>query len=373
MARAFGRILARIWDDEDFLALEPTQQRLYCFLLTQSNLNHAGLLPLTLRKWAKKAKGLTVAALRADLEVLDDTRFIVVDEDTEELLIRSFVRNDDVYKQPRVMGSMVSGAGEIESKRLRRALLAEMDRIPVETLSEEPIVYKSGNTAPSVRVQVQGHIDALRKAFADLDPEPSGPRRHPRAEHPAELPVEGVTEPLPEGVPEGVGQGDTEGLWGYARAWAPATRALPHPLLPTPTPSPAPAPEGFPAPVPAPRAENPQPWPQAEFVPLIDGLAAEGLVVDWNLSFVQFDKVRAAIERCGPQAMIAYALRRHRPENPAFSARAWVDGWASLPALSSDAQLAPVVSIDRKSSDLGGDEHMARFLARQAARREQTA
>lgn len=369
MARAFGRILARIWDDEDFLALEPSQQRLYCFLLTQPNLNHAGLLPLTLRKWAKKAKGLTVAALRADLEALDDARFIVMDEDTEELLIRSFVRNDDVYKQPRVMGSMVSGAGEIESKRLRRALLAEMDRIPVETLSEEPIVYKSGNTAPPVRVQVQGHIDALRKAFADLDPEPTGPRRHPRTEHPHE----GGTEPLPEGVPEGVGQGDTEGLWGYARTWAPATRALPHPLLPTPTPSPAPAPEGFPNPLPAPRAENPPPWPQAEFLPLVDGLAAEGLVVDWNLSFVQFDKVRAAIERCGPQAMIAYALRRHRPENPAFSARAWVDGWASLPALSSDAQLAPVVSIDRKSSDLGGDEHMARFLARQAARREQTA
>lgn len=369
MARNFGRILARIWDDEDFLALEPSQQRLYCFLLTQSNLNHAGLLPLTLRKWAKKAKGLTVAALRADLEVLDDARFIVVDEDTEELLIRSFVRNDDVYKQPRVMGSMVSGAGEIESKRLRRALLAEMDRIPVDTLSMDPIVYKSGNTAPPVRVQVQGHIDALRAAFSDLDPDPGEPRRqlHP------ELPFEGGTEPLPEGVPEGVGQGDTEGLWGYARAWAPATRALPHPLLPTPTPSPAPAPEGLPTVVPAPRTENPPPWPQAEFLPLVDGLAAEGLVVDWNLSFVQFDKVRAAIERSGTQALIAYALRRHRPDDPAFSARAWVDGWASLPALSSGAQLAPVVNIDRKSGDLGGDEHMARFLERDAARREQTA
>lgn len=95
--------------------------------------------------------------------------------------------------------------------------------------------------------------------------------------------------------------------------------------------------------------------------------------MDWNLSFVQFDKVRAAIDRCGTQAMIAYALRRHRPDNPAFSARAWVDGWASLPALSSDAQLAPVVPITTAANDLGSASHMERYLARAAARKANSA
>jgi hypothetical protein len=227
MARNFGRILARIWDDRDFLALEPGPQRLYCFLLSQSNLNHAGLLPMTLRKWAKKAKGLTPEMIRRDLAALDAARFVVMDEDSEEVLIRSFVRNDDVWKMPRVMGSMVSGALEIESHRLRRALLAEMDRIPLDELSNEASRTKNG-PGPSIQFQVWEHIETLRNAFKDLDPEPD----------------EGVNEPLPEGVTEGVTeppiepvtQGDAEGDRGYVRAHGDAhARTSPSP---SPTPSP---------------------------------------------------------------------------------------------------------------------------------------
>ena len=229
MARAFGRILSRIWDDKDFLALEPGPQRLYCFLVSQSNLNHAGLLPLTLRKWAKKAAGLTPETVLRDLMVLDAARFVVVDEDSEEVLIRSFVRNDDVWKMPRVMGSMVSGALEIESHRLRRALLAEMDRIPLDELSTEASRTKNG-PGPSIQFQVLEHIETLRRAFKNLDPEPD----------------EGVSEPLPEGVPEGVTQppveplqqGDAEGDRGYVRA-----RGGAHPRTsPSPSPSPTPTP-----------------------------------------------------------------------------------------------------------------------------------
>jgi hypothetical protein len=115
MARGHGRILTSIWEDSDFLALTEDQQRLYLFLISQPNLNHAGLLDLTLRRWARKAAGLTVAELKERIDSLAKARFIVVDEDTEELLIRSFVRNDGVWRMPKVMGSMVSGALEISS------------------------------------------------------------------------------------------------------------------------------------------------------------------------------------------------------------------------------------------------------------------
>lgn len=367
MARVFGRILSRIWDDKDFLELEPTQQRLYCFLLSQSNLNHAGLLPLTMRKWAKKAKGLTVAAIRNDLGALDAARFVVVDEDTEELLIRSFVRNDEVWKQPRVMGAMVSGAQEIESHRLRRVLLAEMDRIPLHLLLDEPAKLRNGTEGPSIRMQVREHIDALRLAFADLDPDPQDDMPEPLPNPLAEGGHEGGIEGGHEGDTEEGRQGS-----GDTRAGAgPRARALPLPLPLQPAPTTSPSPSAEPTRASGPHTQPP-PWPPAELVPLIDGLAAEGLVVDWNLSLVQADKVRAAIDRCGTAALIAYALRRHRPDNPAFSARAWIDGWASLPALSTDAPLAPVVDINRGSSgDLGGDEHIARFLARQKAKKEQ--
>lgn len=254
MARGHGRILSTIWDDEDFLALEVSPQRLYQFLLSQKNLNHAGLIPVTLRRWAKKAKNLTTDAIERDLDILAATRFIVLDEDGEELLIRTFVRNDGVYKQPHVMGSMVSSALEMTSPRLRAALLAEMDRLPLDELSDEPT--KPG--AQSNRAKVEEHLVTLRRAFAALgtlpahpvgtpspapwntpparswdapadtsssapsadpqedlagDPtealpeEPTEPLQQPPSEEAHEGTMQGAPEPPVEGVPEGAPQG----------------------------------------------------------------------------------------------------------------------------------------------------------------------
>ncbi|WP_405699136.1 hypothetical protein OG209_05425 [Streptomyces sp. NBC_01383] len=169
MARGHGRILTSIWEDTDFLALDEPEQRLYLFLISQPNLNHAGLLDLTLRRWSRKARGLTVAELEKRIGVLEAARFVVVDDDTEELLIRSFVRNDGVWRMPKVMGAMVSGALEISSWRLRRVLLAEMDRIPLNELSDEP-----GSRGISIRQQVADHIADLRKGFGSPPTDPNG-------------------------------------------------------------------------------------------------------------------------------------------------------------------------------------------------------
>ncbi|MFE0104534.1 hypothetical protein [Streptomyces sp. NPDC059009] len=164
MARGHGRILTSIWEDADFLTLEQEEQRLYLFLISQPNLNHAGLLPLTLRRWARKAAGLTVGELERLLAELEQRRFVVVDRDTEELLIRTFVRNDGVWKQPKVMAAMVSGAEEISSAKLRRTLLVEMDRLPLEQLVDDP-----GARGPSVRQQVCAHVDRLRQELQGPD------------------------------------------------------------------------------------------------------------------------------------------------------------------------------------------------------------
>jgi hypothetical protein len=207
MARTFGRILATIWDDEDFLDLDPAQQRLYMFLLSQSNLNHAGLLPLTLKRWARKAKNLSAETLEKTLAELDAARFIVVDDDTEEVLIRSFVRNDQVWKQPKVMGAMVSGAMEISSRRLRRALLAEMDRIPLDELNDEPTKLRTGAVGPSIREQVAEHVENLRRAFAEPEPDPSrrgsaspsAPPSGTPSVSPSDSPAQGGREPSTRG------------------------------------------------------------------------------------------------------------------------------------------------------------------------------
>lgn len=231
MARGHGRILASIWDDDDFIALDERQQRLYLFLISQPNLNHAGLLDLTLRRWSRKARGLTSAELEKLLQGLEETRFIVVDYDTEELLIRSFVRNDGVWKQPKVMGAMVSGALEISSWRLRHALLAEMDRIPLDELSDEPTKKRDGTRGPSIRQQVVEHIQTLRKAFGNPPPDPNGRGSVTPSGTPSGTPSDTPPEPPAEGGPKA----STRGRAGASRARTPA---------PAPTPVPSHNPKG---------------------------------------------------------------------------------------------------------------------------------
>ena len=229
MARGHGRILTSIWEDADFLALDEREQRLYLFLISQPNLNHAGLLDLTLRRWSRKAHGLTSAELEKLLQALEAARFIVMDDDTEELLIRSFIRNDGVWRMPKVMGAMVSGALEISSKRLQRALLDEMDRIPLEELNAEPAKLRNGSEGPSIRSQVTEHIDTLRKAFGNPTPDPDRrgsvtPSLTPSAT-PSDTPAEG-------------------GPKASTRGRAPTSRAHSPAPAPTPTPDPSPVEDG---------------------------------------------------------------------------------------------------------------------------------
>lgn len=165
MARTHGRIYADIWIDGDFVKLDQAAQRMFMFLLSQPDLSHAGLLPMRVNRWAKKAGDLSARAVRATLDTLAACDFVVVDEDTEEVLIRTMVRNDGVYKQPKVMLRMREDAKQIESPLLRAAFRAELDRLPLDELNDRP----GGPNAdqPSTRAQVEAVVDTLRADFTD--------------------------------------------------------------------------------------------------------------------------------------------------------------------------------------------------------------
>jgi hypothetical protein len=181
MSRSHGRILARIWSDTDFLVLAPDPQRMYLFLLSQPDLNHAGLIPLRVRRWAASAATLTLEDVQRALKVLDVARFVLVDEDTEEALIRTLVRNDGIYKQPKVMIRMGQDARLIASQRLRLAFAEEMRRLPL------------GELSGTQRLQAEAVVSSL---VAEFDPGGSG--------------SETDLDTLPKGYPDRLG--DVDGL-----------------------------------------------------------------------------------------------------------------------------------------------------------------
>lgn len=138
---------------------------MYLFLLSQPDLAYCGVLPMWAPRWARKAKGLSVADVEADLAQLAEgpRPFIVMDEDTGELLVRSLIRLDGVWKQPNIMKSARESAALVESSKIRAALLAELLRIPAQESSSH-----------AVRQAHEEFVADLHNPSGNPSPNPSG-------------------------------------------------------------------------------------------------------------------------------------------------------------------------------------------------------
>lgn len=127
MARSEARLKFNIWAGLD--GLSPHARLVYAVLLTEPTANHAGVGAIRLGKWARNA-GLTVEEVGKALEELGAHPHVVLDEDTDEFLIRTMIRNDGVLDQPYVLKGAIREALATESPRLRRVLAGELRKLP---------------------------------------------------------------------------------------------------------------------------------------------------------------------------------------------------------------------------------------------------
>ena len=172
MARNHGRVYAAIWLDPAFTALSIGPQRLYMFLLSQPNMSHLGVLPLTERRWLRAVDGYTQDAIEADLKTLVATRFVVIDEDTEELLVRTLFRNDNVYKQPNTLKAAISNVPAIASRTIRTTLRNEVGKVDLSDLEEGKRHGISGLLGALLAALRDGLPDGLPDGFPEPMPEP---------------------------------------------------------------------------------------------------------------------------------------------------------------------------------------------------------
>lgn len=129
MARDHGRVLCRIWTDAKFLARSEPAQRLYLLLLSQPTVNNAGVQPLLIGKWARKGPTGDIEGIQKSLRELEEHDYVVTDHETEELLIRSYIRNDGGMKHRYIMKNALGCAKAVESPVLRSVLARELRRL----------------------------------------------------------------------------------------------------------------------------------------------------------------------------------------------------------------------------------------------------
>lgn len=180
MARTHARLLCEIWQDDDFTSLPAGAQRLYLYLLSQPRLSLVGLLDLTPRRWANAAPDLDEATIGEAFEVLCRTRFVLCDDQTQEVLIRSYVRYDGAHKSWQLTKAMWGAWKTIQSDFLKLSVLYELPDeswqweqapAPVERPTEPP--PDAPCHAPSVEQREPPKREAqLPKALSPI-PKPS--------------------------------------------------------------------------------------------------------------------------------------------------------------------------------------------------------
>lgn len=170
MARTESRTKTAIWTDPDFRLLSRAAQRFYWLLYSQSTISLCGVVAYTPKRWAGYASDETLGTIEAALDELEHARYVVVDRDTEEVWVRTFVRHDGVAKSPKTLGAAREQAEHILSTTIRPGVYAALDPSG-NTLSDSlsDSLYPGRQNGVSDRPRTRACADSDSDSDSDRD------------------------------------------------------------------------------------------------------------------------------------------------------------------------------------------------------------
>ncbi|ASR78069.1 helix-turn-helix DNA binding domain protein [Arthrobacter phage Timinator] len=127
--RRYAKLQMTIWADEDWRNVSHTAQWLYTALISQQGLSACGVRDWKPKLFAALSPTMNRDGVESALEELIAKKYVVLDDETDELLIRSFVRNDEVHTNRNMMISAVKAQRCIVSLRLAAIVVHEMKRL----------------------------------------------------------------------------------------------------------------------------------------------------------------------------------------------------------------------------------------------------
>lgn len=129
MAREYARVRLNMAEDPEYLDLTVDAQHLYAnILLIDPSLSYCGIADWRPVRLTQRAKDLTLDRIMAAAAVLEQARFALFDPDTEEVLVRTLVRNDELLRNPKMALSVVKAYQGAASRTLRAAVVTELHK-----------------------------------------------------------------------------------------------------------------------------------------------------------------------------------------------------------------------------------------------------
>jgi len=129
MAREHANIRLDMWSDDSWRALTVPAQHLYMHLLSSPSLSYVGVADWRPARIAGVSKGSTVGTVSKAVDELVQSVFVVCDDETEEILIRSFLKHDGLLKKPNVSKAMASAFAKTISPTLRGVVVHELQKL----------------------------------------------------------------------------------------------------------------------------------------------------------------------------------------------------------------------------------------------------
>ena len=175
MARDHARVKVSVWSDDTWQRLPMGSQWLYLHLLSSPGLSYAGVADWRPNRIAKRCGGEAradlIEAAALHLETTEPP-MLLIDRDTEEALIRTFVKHDGLLGKPNVAIAMCKAWANVASPVLRAVIAHEV----AELHDEEPGLpaFRSENRSLDHLKKVLRY-DMLdpTEALARLEPNPS--------------------------------------------------------------------------------------------------------------------------------------------------------------------------------------------------------
>lgn len=128
MARERATINIDIWSDADFRDLTDSAQSLYFKLTSHPKLDYCGVTEFHPGRLAAMTLEQTPDDVMIAAQELSDKFFLVIDQDTDEVMVRAFLRWDGLLKQPRLAVSAAKAYGAIASNKIRAVVVHELQR-----------------------------------------------------------------------------------------------------------------------------------------------------------------------------------------------------------------------------------------------------
>lgn len=132
MPRDHARMKVSIWDQEDFRSLDDVAQNMYHKLCEQRRLSYCGVLDYIPGRLAVLTRGSNEAKVKTAIKQLERARFVVVDNATHEILVRTYVRHDGVFDRANMGKAVARALEQVVSAKIRDAVLTELGRLYAE-------------------------------------------------------------------------------------------------------------------------------------------------------------------------------------------------------------------------------------------------